>query len=704
MARRDDDKSKGRQTRRTTGTKRPGGGRSTSRRAPRASGRGQPRKKSKQKRGLTLGRALRWLIVLGVWCAVGLGGLLAYYAYDLPDVSRMAVLERQPAVTLLAKDGSILAASGQLTGEALRVEELPPHLPQAVLAIEDRRFYEHPGLDVLGLARAMLTNLQAGRLVQGGSTISQQLAKNLFLSPERSLKRKVQELMLAFWLERKFSKDQILTLYLNRVYLGASAYGVDAAARRYFGKSATEVTLYESAMLAGLLKAPSRLSPTSDAGAADARTKVVLNAMVEAGFITQTEAVEAYKNKSRKLSRQSLRARYFTDWVIGEVRNFVGFPDRDLIVQTTLDPRLQGLAERAVESALKGASGDRGVQQAALVSLTPDGAVRAMVGGRDYQESQFNRATQALRQPGSAFKTFVFLAAFEKGWHPDAQILDAPVTIGKWSPENYDERYRGEITLREAYALSLNTATVRLSQAVGVRNVAAQAQKMGITTPLTNDASLALGTSEVTLIELTGAYAALANNGFGAWAYGIVEVRDTNGHVLFRHDEQPTERLIDEQALAKAADVMRATVEWGTGKAARIDRPVAGKTGTSQDFRDAWFIGYTRDLVTGVWFGNDDGKPMKRVSGGSLPATTWAAFMKPASEGAPGGALPGSEIAIAPSAPSAQNDQSGDSSVGGFIGRLLQDLRGGSAGSKSSNNSGSNVSRENKTFGKTPDR
>jgi penicillin-binding protein 1A len=649
-------------------------------------GRRAPQKKAGPKRSL-LRRLATWCLILGIWGGLALGGLVAYYAYDLPDVSRMATLERQPSITILAVDGTILGSSGELTGEALQVSELPAHLPYAVLAIEDRRFYEHPGMDFLGLVRAMAVNLQQGALVQGGSTITQQLAKNLFLTPERTIKRKIQELLLAFWLERKFSKDQILTLYLNRVYLGAGAYGMDAAARRYFGKPATEVTLYEAALLAGLLKAPSRLAPTNDRAAAEERAELVLSAMVDAGFITQEAAAKAKESNSPTIARPGPRARYFSDWLLQEVASFLGRPDRDLIVTTTLDPRLQQLAEAEVQAALE-AGAERAVGEAALVALSPDGAVRAMVGGRDYQQSQFNRATQALRQPGSAFKTFVYLAAFEQGWHPDAEILDAPVTIANWSPENYDGEYRGEITLRQAYAQSINTAAVRLGQAVGTKALAEMAQRLGVTGLQARDASIALGTSETTLLQMTGAYAAIANGGRGAWPYGILEVRDAAGNLLFQHQEVSGAALLDAQTLARITDVMTATVEWGTGKAARLERPAAGKTGTSQDFRDAWYIGFTAELVTGVWFGNDDNSPMRKVTGGSLPAATWAAFSARALAGEPVRPLPGSGTPLGPlSEPSVlaeQQEGGGDD----FIGGILQGLKGVFSGGGGSSGGG----------------
>ena len=655
-------------------------------------GKAKTRKKAAPKKQRSLLRRLVvWTLVLGIWGAVALGGLIAYYAYDLPDVSRMAVLERQPSITILARDGTILGSSGELTGEALQVGEMPRHLPLAVLAIEDRRFYDHPGMDLIGLARAMVTNLQAGALVQGGSTITQQLAKNLFLTPERTIKRKIQEALLAFWLERKFSKDQILTLYLNRVYLGAGTYGVDAAARRYFGKPASEVTLYEAALLAGLLKAPSRLAPTNDRDAAEERAEVVLAAMVDAGFITEETAAGARRSKSPAIAVPGPRARYFTDWVLQELQAFLGRPDRDLIVQTTLDPRLQRLAEQELEAALERGA-EMKVAQAALVALSPDGALRAMVGGRDYGQSQFNRATQAQRQPGSAFKTFVYLAAFEAGWHPDSRVIDEPVTVGKWSPANYDSKYRGEITLRQGFAQSINTAAVKLGQSVGTKTVVEKAQSLGLTGIQGGDASVVLGTSETTLLQMTSAYAVLANRGRAVFPYGITKVTDAAGRVLFQQSEFEGALLVEAQPLAKIVDVMTATVEWGTGKAARLERPAAGKTGTSQDFRDAWFVGYTAELVTGVWFGNDDNSPTDRVTGGGLPAETWAAFSARALAGESAKPLPGASTPLEPvgAPPEALAGGSDD-----FIGGLLNSLRGVLSGEEGSsgNEGGGNLLR-----------
>jgi penicillin-binding protein 1A len=554
-------------------------------------------------------RLANWTLVAAIWGAVALAVAVGWYAYDLPEVTSIAKTGRQPSITLIAADGSQIAAVGDVRGKTVGLDEVSPALRQALIAVEDRRFYEHLGVDPRGLARAMLANLRAGRIVQGGSTITQQLAKNLFLNPDRTVRRKVQELLLAFWLERKFTKDQILTLYLNRVYFGAGNYGVDAAARRYFGKPVQDLSLYESALLAGLLKAPSRYNPARNSGGADQRTQLVLSAMVDAGYISAAEAAAALKQKSRSRVLAVGQARYFTDWVLNQVADYVGQTARDLVIVTTLDPRLQQIAETELVGLLDGPGREMGAGQAAFVALTPGGAVRAMVGGRDYGESQFNRAVQALRQPGSAFKAFTYLAAFEKGLDPDDRFVDSPVEVDGWTPRNYNDRYFGKVTLREAFARSLNSVAVKVLQEVGSAQVAATARRLGVTSKLEATPSIALGTSEVTLLELTGAYAVFANRGSGVWPYAIAEVREASGRILYRRSGDGPGQVIAPKAVNQMADLMSATVEWGSGKAAKQKRPAAGKTGTSQEFRDAWFVGYTAELVAGV-------RILRRLGGG----------------------------------------------------------------------------------------
>jgi penicillin-binding protein 1A len=627
-------------------------------------------------------RLLSWGLVLAIWGGVVLTGVVAWYAYDLPDVNRIEQITRQPSIRLVSADGVQLASYGDFYGEPITLDKLPPHLPQAILAIEDRRFYEHFGVDVWGIARAMVTNIRVGRFVQGGSTITQQLAKNLFLSPDRTLKRKVQEALLALRLERRFSKDQILALYMNRVFLGTGSYGFDAAARQYFGKPARDVTLYEAALLAGLLKAPSRYNPARDAERADSRTALVLRAMVDAGYVDDAEAKWALKTKARGRPRAGRQARYFADWVMRQIEGYVGTVDDDLTVITTLNAHTQTVAEGELEALLERDENKSQVEQGSVIVLSPSGAVRAMVGGRSYVESQFNRSTQALRQPGSAFKPFVFLAGLESGLTPDSRVTDAPLRIKGWAPKNYGNRYYGDVTLREAMARSMNSVAVQVSERSGRENVAEVARRLGISSSLDTSASIALGASEVTLLDLTGAYAAFANGGRGVWPFGIEEIRGRGGKLLFRRDGGGTGRVISRDRLLMMNDMLSSVVSWGTGKAAQIDRPAAGKTGTSQDFRDAWFIGYTGEMVAGVWFGNDDGTPMEKVTGSGLPAQLWQRIMTRALEGVAPQSLPGTVPSTAPSdaiaavdvAREAADDRSAQDPDGGFIASILRKL------------------------------
>jgi len=581
-------------------------------------------------------------LLLFLWGVILGGGALAYFALTLPDTNQLTVAERRPSVTVLAEDGSIIATFGDLFGQPLTLREMSPWLPKAVIATEDRRFYSHFGIDPIGLARAIFADLRSGHLVQGGSTITQQLAKTVFLSPERSLSRKIREALLALWLERHFTKDQILEIYLNRVYLGAGTYGVDAAAHRYFNKSASKLNLYESAVIAGLLKAPTRFNPTHDKEKAAARAAQVLDLMVETGAIDQQQALAAEKSGAglRSVAVARPGTRYFADWVADQVRDFAGTADHDLIVRTTLDPRMQSAAETAIADVLARHGIKDVVSQGALVAMATDGAIRAMVGGRDYNESQFNRATQAQRQPGSAFKPFVYLAGLEAGIRPEDRFIDQPIQIGNWRPRNYTNRYIGEVSAAEALAESINTVAVQVAQRAGIPNVIAVANRLGITSNLARDPSIALGTNEVSLLELVSAYAPFANGGNGVLAYGIVEIRDTDGKIIYRRTGNGPGQVIPGDEVGMMNEMLAGVISHGTGRAAALPRPVAGKTGTTQEYRDAWFIGYTADLVAGIWLGNDDNTAMNRVTGGSLPAPVWRAFMQAAIQGMPVKPLP----------------------------------------------------------------
>ena len=492
-----------------------------------------------------------------------------------------------------------------------------------------------------GSSARAIADLAAGHVVEGGSTITQQLAKNLFLTPERSIGRKIRETLLALWLEHRFTKDQILEIYLNRVYLGAGTYGVDAAAHRYFGKSARRTDLYESALLAGLLKAPARFNPIRDRDKAAARTEQVLTNMVEAGFITKRAASTAMADASlAAVATTQPGSRYFADWVAEQVGDFAGAGKRDLTVVTTLDPRLQAEAEAAIAGTIAHNGVKSAVRQGALVAMSPDGAVRAMVGGRSYDASQFNRATQAQRQPGSAFKPFVYLAGLQAGLRPSDHFVDGPIQIGGWRPHDYGNRYQGDMTMAEALAQSINTIAVQVARRAGIDNIVAVAHRLGIASPLNRDLSIALGTDDVNLLELVSGYVPFANGGVGVWPHGIAEIRDSEGKVLYRPTGSGPGRVISAEFAGAMNEMLSGVVDHGTGRSAALPRPVAGKTGTTQDYRDAWFIGYTADLVAGVWFGNDDDKPMNKVTGGSLPAQTWRDFMLAATQSMPVRALP----------------------------------------------------------------
>jgi len=575
---------------------------------------------------------IRLALIALIWLSLVIAGFIVYVVHDLPSTDSFAGPKSAPAVTILAADGSQLAKYGADWGEFVYLHDISPVLPQAVVAIEDRRFFEHGGMDVMGVLRAIWRNITSGQLREGGSTITQQLAKIAFLTPAKSIKRKVQELLLAFRLESEFSKDEILTLYLNRVYLGAGTYGIDAAARRYFGISASEVSLSQAALLAGLLKAPSRLSPARDLTAAHRRAALVLDSMVTAEFISETDAARA-KSRPAKLTKREKSAgtaRHFCDWVRAQLPAHAGRNAAVLTVYTTLDPTLQMVAETALAHGLHDVS-KRNAEEGALVALARNGAVLAMVGGRDYDESQFNRASQALRQPGSAFKTIVYLAGIEAGLTPDDMFDDAPFEIAGWAPRNYNGKYQGPVSLRKAFAESINSVAVRVGQHAGIGEVVELARHLGIDSNLPPDASLSLGSGEVSLLQLTAAYAPLiAGNGTLTLAHGISEVRNRGGDILYRREGSGGGRVVASKSAAAMRDLLAAAVDIGTGRNAALPAelgPAHGKTGTSQNFRDAWFIGFAQNIVAGVWLGNDDGEAMRGITGGGAPATIWRDFM-----------------------------------------------------------------------------
>lgn len=601
-----------------------------------------PKRRAGGRRGLWLAIG-KWGATAAIWGIVALGIATGYFAFGLPSVDDALAVPTQPSIRILASDGSVLATRGGEFANTVMVSQLPRHTVQALLAIEDRRFYDHGGVDIIGLARAMVTNIRAGRIVQGGSTITQQAAKNLFLSPAQTFKRKAQEVLLALWLEHKFTKDQILSIYLNRVYFGAGQYGIDAAARRFYRIPAANLSLEQSAILAGVLKAPSRLNPIRNPKGAEARARVVLNAMEEAGFLAANRAkkVDPARARYRSASTQGQRGAYFVDWVLEQLPGYVGPSPGAIMVKTTLDARLQRVAERAVERVLAGSTGTAKASEAAFIALSPDGAVRAMVGGRSYARSQFNRATQAKRQPGSAFKPVVYLAGLQVGLAPESRMLDAPVTIGKWSPKNYDGRFRGEMSLIDALAGSINTIAVRVAERAGQKRIVGVARRLGFTSALPSDLGLALGTGDVSLIELTAAYGPFANGGYPVWSYGIASISNAKGGSVYRRSGDGPARVINDRDVASMNRMLSAVIQRGTGKAAAFNRTLGGKTGTSQGFRDAWFIGYSSDLIGGVWMGNDNNSPMKRVTGGGLPAKLWREIMIEAHRGVVDRPLPG---------------------------------------------------------------
>lgn len=573
-----------------------------------------------------------------VWGAIAVIGVIVWYAQDLPSVENLSVVQRKPSIKLLDHKGHKIAEFGDVYGVPLQLHQLPKHLADAVVATEDRRFFHHYGIDPIGLARAALNNIIAGRVVQGGSTISQQLAKNIFLTHRRTLKRKVQELLLALWLEASFSKEDILILYLNRVYFGAGAYGVDAAARRYFSKPASQVNLAEAAMLAGLLKAPSRLSPTRNLKAARKRAALVLSVMADLGYITAAAANGSKEKPAHlRMGRRSTGqpAYYFSHWVIDRLTDYLGPTERHLVIRTTLDHKMQRHAEHVFTKFFAGTASKRKISQGALLAMTPNGAIRAMVGGRDYGRSQYNRATQSRRQPGSAFKPIVFLAGLEEGLRSNTVFNDKPITVDDWSPKNYAGKYRGQLTLSQALAYSSNSIAVQISERVGRELVVDTARRLGMTSRIVAHPSIALGTAEVSLLELTTIYASFANQGLGALPHGILEIQDDQKNVLYRRRGSGRGQVAMPKHVAKLNQMLVKTIQSGTGRNAKIGRSAAGKTGTSQNHKDAWFIGYTSQLVAGIWLGNDNGSPMNRVTGGGPPARLWRDFMISAHKGLP---------------------------------------------------------------------
>ena len=567
---------------------------------------------------------LKVCLYLALVGGVALGVAVAVAVNQLPS---FAELQRRSnlgqTVRVRADDGTIIQTMGPVFGQWLRYDQIPETMRAALISTEDRRFRYHPGVDPIGIARALTVRLTRGHWAQGGSTVTQQLARNIFLNNDFSFGRKVREAILALALEWRFSKNQILELYLNRVYFGGGAYGIDAASRRFFGHGATQLSLAESAIIAGLVKAPSNYAPSADEDAARSRARVVLSLMAENGAISPAEAATAGLDEvafARPAERQD-SVRYFTDWVLPQLDTLIDETSQPIDVWTTINLDMQRAAHRAINADTpQGAQG-------ALVALDRDGAVRAMVGGRNYVESNYNRATKATRQAGSAFKLFVYLAALEAGFRPDTMVVDEPVTIAGWSPRNDNGRYVGPVSLRAAFAYSINTVAARLAQQVGTRTVADMAQRLGISTRISTYPSMALGTADVRLIDMTRAYATVARGGVGVTPYGIRRVTTMDGTLLYSHPPDENRVLLPPWVAAQMTDLLSAVVEHGTGRNAQLGRSTAGKTGTTQSNRDGWFIGFSSGITTGVWMGRDDSRVVGGLYGGRAPAQAFHDFM-----------------------------------------------------------------------------
>lgn len=573
-----------------------------------------------------------------IWVTLFIFGIILWFGSDLPDLEDLAKLARRPSVVIYDEQGVALASYGIFYGTPIRAEELPAHVIHALLAIEDRRFYNHFGVDPIGMIRAFISNMRAGGIVQGGSTITQQLSKNflqskkIFTHFDRSYKRKICEALLSFQIEHRFTKNQILTMHLNRVYMGAGAWGLDAAALKYFGRHAKDLGLYESAVLMGLLKAPSRYSPARNQELSEARAKQVLQAMVESGFISQKAAITAMAMPvPLEIGMQQHSARYFTDWIMDQLYELVDNHTEDLEIVSTLQLSVQRIAERQALKVMAEHGTKWKAEQMALVAMNHDGAIKAMVGGMNYQQSPYNRVTKAIRQPGSIFKYFVYLAALEDGYSPDYLIDDTPVTLGGWRAKNFKYKSKGETTLKDGFALSINAVAVRLAVGVGLSKIIAMARRLGINSPITKNYTLALGTSGVSLLEMTGAFAAMDNNGYKVTPYGIKLIRSRNGEILYKYKDVQTESPeIDEETLKEMRDLLANVINYGTGRRAQIPSvSVLGKTGTSnkgQDDRDVWFIGIIPNLITGVWAGCDNEKAMTHLASGSPALHLWKNF------------------------------------------------------------------------------
>jgi penicillin-binding protein 1A len=566
--------------------------------------------------------ALLGLLIIGIFVAVARNEIKSFEDLKTSPNGQM--------IRVRAADGTVIQTLGPSFGRWVPINELPKEMKDAMVAVEDRRFYMHPGVDPIGITRSFWVRLQRGYWAQGGSTITQQLARNVYLNNNRDFGRKMREIILAMAIETKFSKDQILELYLNKVYFGGGAFGVDSASRKFFDHGAEELDLAESAIIAGLVKAPSRYSPTADAKAAIGRAGVVVEVMQDAGMITAAQAASV-KPAKVKLAAQKPQdsVRYFTDWALPQLDGLIDETEKPIDVWTTLDLGMQRAGTAAIITHVPRGS------QGALVTMDRDGAVRAMVGGTDYATSNYNRAVTAVRQPGSSWKLFVYLAAIEAGFRPEDKVVDSPVTINGWSPKNSGGSYAGEISLRTAFAYSKNTVAAKIGQEVGTSTIANMARRFGITTPISTGPAMVLGSSETRVIDMTRAFASVAAKGRGVTPYGISKVTTIDGDVIYRHKASSGTQLVEPYVAAGVTDLMQSAVATGTGRAAQIGRPVAGKTGTTSSNKDGWFLGFSSGLTTAVWMGRDDARPVGNLQGGTAPATAWAAYMRVATANRP---------------------------------------------------------------------
>ena len=576
-------------------------------------------------------KVIRLAFKLMLLLAVVIGSIIAlfigYCSLTLPDIEKLSEDNSRPHIIIRAEDGSVLSNYGDIYGRSIPYGRLPKVLVNAVLATEDKRFFDHRGIDYLGIIRAAYKNKVAGKIVEGGSTVTQQLVKIVFLSPERSIKRKTQEILLSIKLEKIFSKQQIMAMYLNRVFLGHANYGVDAAARNYFGKDVERLTLYEAAFIAAMLKAPARYAPPAGTELALARAKRVLSKMAAAGFIKQNQADRAIEPKFINMSRPSglLVNQFFSDYILSKLPYLIPSIRGNLDIRTTFSLDIQHKLENAVEKNLN----HKDKRQVAAIVMTKDGKIRGMLGGRSYTDSQFNRAVMAKRQPGSVFKIFVYLAALESGYSCDSIVMDSPINIGKWQPKNFTRSYMGKVSFIDSFAYSLNTVAVNLSETIGREKVINMARRVGIDTQLRNNPSIALGTSEVTLLDLIFGYATIANNGVKPKDLTISTIVDSQKEVLYRQDKRVSSNVLEKKVISQIKELLRASVLYGTSKVANVDGyEVYGKTGTTQDHRDAWFIGFVNDLVIGIWVGNDDNKSMINVTGGTIPSKIFRDLLK----------------------------------------------------------------------------